>query len=546
MVNLVGVWGVLFAILVGWGLATSWCWRRLAPARYGKVSTFQLIWIGLGGVIAALELLSFVLPVAEIAIALLCLPALAGYIACRREIAAWLRTWQRMPRTTVVLALVIAVVTLTVALAASGPVQLYDTGLYHQQAVKWMTHYRIVPGLANLHMRFGYNNSIHLFGALADALWEGMAIHIANSFFAFVVIAQCFVEIIRARSPRGRLRQVFCLVALPYFLSELWTLDLSSLSSDLPLSAIAFALVLELLTETRRELGSIATLMTLGALALTTKLGGAALFVVVAGISVWQLRAMTWRVRAVVFLVPAILVLGWLVRGIVTSGWLLYPVFGHLPISWAVPHAIAHNDLENIESWARMKQSAPEVVFGHGFWFWFAPWFEVFKASREFLLAIVASAFAVARISRGRLTTAERIAYAACGLALVQWFVGAPLLRYGAYLFWLSAAAVLAPLLAPAMRSSPTRLVVLAVWLAFARWAGAFDVHLPATPKLWGRLPAPVHVPTSRSSTPNGDVNYPDHGDQCWDAPLPCTPTLDRARYRVPEDLGAGFVPLTP
>lgn len=41
----------------------------------------------------------------------------------------------------------------------------YDTGLYHNQFIMWMNRYAVVPGLANLHERFGFNSHWHLLAA---------------------------------------------------------------------------------------------------------------------------------------------------------------------------------------------------------------------------------------------------------------------------------------------------------------------------------------------------------------------------------------------
>ena len=41
----------------------------------------------------------------------------------------------------------------------AGPVIMDDTDSYHIQAVKWIQEYGSVPGIANLHLRFGFNSS---------------------------------------------------------------------------------------------------------------------------------------------------------------------------------------------------------------------------------------------------------------------------------------------------------------------------------------------------------------------------------------------------
>lgn len=41
----------------------------------------------------------------------------------------------------------------------AGPVRMDDTDSYHIQMVKWIQEYGSVPGIANLHLRFGFNSS---------------------------------------------------------------------------------------------------------------------------------------------------------------------------------------------------------------------------------------------------------------------------------------------------------------------------------------------------------------------------------------------------
>jgi hypothetical protein len=41
----------------------------------------------------------------------------------------------------------------------AGPVMMDDTDSYHIQMVKWVQEYGTVPGIANLHLRFGFNSS---------------------------------------------------------------------------------------------------------------------------------------------------------------------------------------------------------------------------------------------------------------------------------------------------------------------------------------------------------------------------------------------------
>ena len=55
---------------------------------------------------------------------------------------------------------------------ALGPHESYDTDLYHLQTIKWIEKYPVVPGLANLHGRIGFNNNIFTLFALTS--FEGV------------------------------------------------------------------------------------------------------------------------------------------------------------------------------------------------------------------------------------------------------------------------------------------------------------------------------------------------------------------------------------
>jgi hypothetical protein len=553
VINLLGVWLMLFAILVGWGLMLIWVLRRVGGGWFsGSLSTFQTMWLGYAGLLGFLQLASLALPIAEVVLALACLPAAGGFVLQRRAVARRVRQLSMRPRVVVLLACLAFLTSTIAAYSAWDYVRLYDTGLYHLQAVKWSNAYSVVPGLANLHTRFGYNNSVHLFGAFTDVFWEGVAVHIANGFFLAMFLIHWFTEILTAKTPRGRRRQLFCMLTLPYLLAKLWTMEVASLSSDLPLAVFSFVLVLELVSLPRWSRAftalPLALIVSLGAVIATTKLGGLSLFAVSGVFALVLARHIEGgRARVVLIALPLLIVLGWLVRGVIMSGWLVYPVFGRLPLSWAVPADVAANDLGNIKSWSRMWAKPPEEVFGHGFWFWFSPWLETFRSTKEFLLLVFSCALLAFRVangpSRSQFRSAEWCAIGACVLAIAQWFLGAPDLRYGGYLFWLLPVVLVVPMLANAMSDATQRALVLVFSLAFITWGGGFAFHQFSLPKVWGRPPAPQHPDTTRrTSGPGTEVFVPVQGDQCWDADLPCTQS-PRQRRRDPSSLGAGFLP---
>jgi hypothetical protein len=55
----------------------------------------------------------------------------------------------------------------------AGPVMMDDTDSYHIQMVKWIQEYGSVPGIANLHRRFGFNSAWFSSIALFSFEWQG-------------------------------------------------------------------------------------------------------------------------------------------------------------------------------------------------------------------------------------------------------------------------------------------------------------------------------------------------------------------------------------
>jgi len=552
MLLLVAEWVALFGLLVGWGLFVLSLLARIRRGLSGNLGIFPTLWLGYAGLLGFSLVLSLVMPIARPALVLAWLPALAGFAVQRRAVVHRLRELRARPRTTIVVGVVGLVAWLAVAYAACDRVTGYDTLLYHLQVVKWNATYAAVPGLANLHLRLGYDNSVHVFGALVDAFWQGEGVHATNGFLMAAVLSHWFAEILMARTPRGRLRQAFCLLTLPFLLAKLWYVEVASYSSDLPLAIFSLVLLLELISLPRvardRLVVPVAYVLALAAVAATTKLGGMGLLVATAICAAVLARVLGKRDVIAVVALPAVIVVGWLVRNAIVSGWLIFPVFGKLPLPWAVSRAAAAEHLGWIESWARLPQQEPQQVLGHGFLHWFVPWFDGFRQSHEMILLAAAAALLAWRIADGFAVSAARragewAAIGGCLLALAQWFVGAPDLRFGGFLFWALPAALLAPAIANAMRDATIRAFALAISLVACAWQGGLTPRIDdVVPPLWKRpvSPAKRHYVWEQTG-PQTLVMSPLGTDQCNDAPLPCTPYPSTQTLRDPSSLGAGF-----
>lgn len=69
----------------------------------------------------------------------------------------------------------------------STPVS-YDMDLYHLQYMQWISEYKIIPGLGNLHGRFAFNSNFLLLSSLFYNLKSSFYIFPLNGLIAIVVL----------------------------------------------------------------------------------------------------------------------------------------------------------------------------------------------------------------------------------------------------------------------------------------------------------------------------------------------------------------------
>jgi hypothetical protein len=118
--------------------------------RYGQGIELTICgFLGLVGYSLLAACLNFVLPIDNYVSFCLMFLGWGFLIVKRRTAPLWLSRFHIA---------VFAMVFGYVCLIPLTPVINHDTGLYHWQTIKWLIQEPLVPGLANLHHRFGFNS----------------------------------------------------------------------------------------------------------------------------------------------------------------------------------------------------------------------------------------------------------------------------------------------------------------------------------------------------------------------------------------------------
>jgi hypothetical protein len=313
--------------------------------------------------------------------------------------------------------------------------------------------------------------------------------------------------------------------------------SLSSQSADHPAAYLVF-LALALWAralESREEFGPDAFAAVLvSVLALTVKLSSVPLLAA-APAFLW-LRRGSLRAGQVPRLVgySATLLVPWVIKGLMASGCPLFPssLGCQLWLPWATPASTVAAIRDWTRSWARQPVLEPHVVLAS--WSWLGPWAERQLSSPivQFLLRLLAADVVAVALFVRRLSTAALATLAVSIAGVAFWFASAPDPRF-AWGFLFSVALIPMAYAASEALRVPRRGLALAIaggGLAFLMGRASLAV-VAIPPFSIGSLTRVPTIPTGQVVTRQTNsglfVHVPVSGDQCWSAPLPCTPIFD-------------------
>jgi len=573
MLLIIAAWIYWFIVCVLIGSGTLKLITKSATTALGY-DIFYQFWFGFGILVALLELLSLFLPTNHVVFIIILLLAVVFAITRVRRAVIERKTRPRLVLTLngTLSFLGIASILLLVAYCANKEVTHPDTLIYHYNAVKWAKEFPAVPGLVNLHGRLAFNSSFFLFAAVTDiGPYADHSAHIALS----LLMAVCIVHWISIIANRKEIfiKRVFCMMTLPYLLYHTSIkIDIASLSTDYPMAIALLVFCLILLDKLKYKP---LLLLPVSAIVFTIKFSG--MLAVGAGVLVvivylLQLKyqkpdpLLLRKARRVCYIslgLTSLIILGFIARNIILSGWVLYPFpVGNLHLSWSTPKPYVDDMIAVIKSYPKIPGGAStETINGHDFFYWFNQWYDRFKVSDEFYLLVVA----LATLTWCIVDVRSRRAFVYANLkvpvlvlftlaSIVFWFTSAPDVRFGSVYFYILFASSIV-LLAGGKEHQPIfRTLIYLIFIhrtaqqlpAFVFDREPFLFTLPFT----GQPNLVKVVGSPEGENPPLTIYMPAQGNKCGNSPLPCTPYAggllhqhQKIRQRKPGDLSKGFLP---
>ena len=443
---------------------------------------------------------------------------------------------------------------------------LEDSGIYHFSSIRWANQLPLPPGLGNLHGRLAFNQSYFLYVAFLNNLpVVGFGHNLANSLLLAAAILTLCEKGLRYQPHElyGHLNRLLIPFTL-FFCATCYRSNAPLISSPTPDAAVfaveiaLIALLLQYLAGVRMAEADTRTtlvaIVCLAAVAITLKLSTVAFAgaTLVSAVTIaLRFRIMRWTtMRSVAF--AAFVMLFWVIRGVVASGYLVYPIpWTGLPVDWKIPEHLVVDEVNSIGAWARLPYHPWREVTGS--WNWFPQWLFRITDRPDTIAAFGLLSFSLIYFVLARKALRRRTNSAigsisvilAIGLfSLIFWFLSAPDPRFLGAVLWIVLLGVIGlildgVLLEEQIRSSKILLLLswIAVVLCFARNG------LALTYSTNGKLAESVTKPgLIKRITGSGLTIYtPAQGDECWDAPLPCTPYF-RPQLRLRgKSLSEGF-----
>lgn len=319
----------------------------------------------------------------------------------------------------------------------SQKVTLYDTGLYHYQAIKWFSEFGTVPGLGLIHYRFATNSSwLALVAPFNAGIFETRVCSLLGGFAAFIMLGYCFICILRILRHNEEYADWFaCLsyfICLPViFLSTLP----NSISPDLPIIfliiVIAWLFVLLSTHYTSKPLNDSMLInpyiipLFLASCSVTIKLSALPLFLMTLIIFVFVNRYSIKRI-IIGFLISILLISTILTFNLIVSGFFLYPAsFFFLDLPWSFDPEQAKSYTHIIQEWARWNRPTPS--YGNS-WNWIFPWLGY---ERQFVFSIICNfaSFAFLFAYHPKIKGKNHIILLS-GVGIIYVLVTAPALRF--------------------------------------------------------------------------------------------------------------------
>lgn len=439
---------------------------------------------------------------------------------------------------------------------SASSIVIYDTGLYHAQFIQWIQSYKVIPGLAWIHDRFGFNSHFHLscaffnlsFLDIKNSSGAPIIYYPLNAFFLIIFLSRCIYMVYEGIKNRNFFRiSIYCFLFVISF--SAFGPSIQSPTPDIIISILIFYVFLFFIENSappQVDSGwSFSHLLLISIILVlpTFKLSAALIVLLIP----FLLRSDKSLVKSSLFVVAVgcLIFIPYFVRNTIITGWLVYP-FPQIDLfnfDWKIPTDNVLHMSQVIKSWARNRDGATDVVINMPYSQWIPIWWEHLKPYTYLdrltinalylnLCSPILFFLLIFNYRKNPVFKRYLAIYLVILLNLLFWFVNAPDLRFAFGFLYFNASFSLALIIGYFKNIWVPRITLLTSFIALL-WV--FEIpkeHSPYIVTASQRekiliYPKQIEFPLRELiTTTDGSITFskPTNGDRCFNLKIPCSP----------------------
>lgn len=314
-----------------------------------------------------------------------------------------------------------------------------DTNIYHAQNIRLYEEFGLIKGMGNLQYHYGYNSLYLAFAALMSLKWLlPWSLHTTTGFIEMILCVYAFHHLKSFRLRTHHLEDSGCVAILIYALVNLC--GSMSPATDYPTMFLSLYMISTWLRtiEQKSHYSAYALLSVFAVFLGVMKLSSIAMTAVVILPAFYLLKEKKWKEIVSYAGLGILILLPYLIRNILITGYLIYPVenLDLFSVEWKIPKEYLHVDAAQIRVWGKCLFDVSKDDWT------IREWFPIWLENKEryelmFLGCVLLGIF----LSIGnmifkwfckvRISVELLILYLGISASAVLWFVQAPFIRYG-------------------------------------------------------------------------------------------------------------------
>lgn len=426
MLFVLTAWLIIFLLLVTCGCALVHAYESVTK-HYESHNLIDLFIIGLCALSGILGLISFMFPCNQVILGILLILSFLYWSLVKEQRTRLIEKIKSYYKNTSKFQILLVVLSVLIFLLyATWTMMRHDSTMYHFQQIRWNEEYSIIPGLANLEVRFGVNSSYFLTASIFTFRFLlGEAIYPLHSLLALMILVW-----IIGRFYTSRNYKILLLLFIYVLFIYVNAFEIRGLSNDIVPNLIVFYLFARLIIEPSLLKKNFMLFIFVPFLLVTFKLSAALFFLIGIYPLCFIIKRRQWKIFRFLFISVALLLLVWGVRNVIITGYLIYPLYviDLFTFDWKVPSIFLEKESEYIKSFAnsvfyKLFTDSDKVEPMRYYVLQYIYWGVYVVIS---ILSILVCTLSFCR--KIKLQNAK-VLYFACGVLLINilfWFISAP------------------------------------------------------------------------------------------------------------------------